>query len=82
MRDAGPIFLTNEKELMVADFLWNGYGGKHAHDLARGDIANDLARQFGWKIKSSEFAAEGGGLEVNEDVMLSFRHHGVSRNPG
>ena len=81
MRDAGPIFLTNGDSLKIADFYWNGYGGQHAEDLARGDIANDLAKRYGWGIKSSDFAAEGGGLEVNENVILSFKHHGLSRNP-
>lgn len=82
MRDAGPIFLTNGDSLMIADFRWSGYAGKHADDLERGTIDNDLANRFGWKINSSEFAAEGGGLEVNENVILSFKHHGLSRNPG
>ena len=82
MRDAGPIFLTNGDSLMIADFRWSGYAGNHADDLERGQIDNDLAKRFGWKIKSSVFAAEGGGLEVNEHVILSFKHHGLSRNPG
>ncbi|NVK49711.1 MAG: agmatine deiminase family protein [Cyclobacteriaceae bacterium] len=82
MRDAGPIFLTNGDSLMIADFRWSGYAGKHADDLERGAIDNDLAKRYGWKINSSEFAAEGGGLEVNENVILSFKHHGLSRNPG
>jgi agmatine deiminase len=82
MRDAGPIFLTNGDSLMIADFRWSGYAGNHADDLKRGQIDNDLAERYGWKIKSSEFAAEGGGLEVNENVILSFKHHGLSRNPG
>ncbi len=82
MRDAGPIFLTNGDSLMIADFQWNGYGGRHAQDLERGRIDNDLAKRYGWKVKSSDFAAEGGGLEVNENVILSFKHHGQSRNPG
>ena len=82
MRDAGPIFLSNQQELMIADFYWNGYGGKHAQDLGRGDIPNDLASRFGWKVKSSEFAAEGGGIEVNSNTMVSFKHHGLSRNKG
>ena len=82
MRDAGPIFLTNGDSLMIADFQWNGYAGKHADDLERGQIDNDLAERYGWKVKSSEFAGEGGGLEVNENVILSFKHHGLSRNPG
>ena len=82
MRDAGPIFLTNGDSLMIADFLWTGYARNHADDLERGQIDNDLAERNGWKINSSEFAAEGGGLEVNENVILSFKHHGLSRNPG
>ena len=82
MRDAGPIFLTDGDSLMIADFAWNGYGGQHAQDLERGRIDNDLANRYGWKVNSSDFAAEGGGLEVNENVILSFKHHGKSRNPG
>ena len=81
MRDAGPIFLTNGDSLMIADFAWNGYGGKHAQDLERGRIDNDLAQINDWQVKSTAIAAEGGGLEVNENVILSFKHHGQSRNP-
>jgi len=55
MRDAGPIFLSNGDSLMITDFKWSGYGGKHADDLSRGRIDNDLAERFGWKINSADF---------------------------
>ena len=82
MRDAGPIFLSNGHELKMAHFKWSGYGGVYDGDLGRGQIPVDLANRFGWEVRESEYSAEGGGLEVNENVILSFKHHGLSRNPG
>jgi agmatine deiminase len=85
LRDAGPIFLSNGETLMIADFAWNCYG--HAPfceeiDYARGDISNDLAKQMGLEIRSTDIVAEGGGLEVSNTVILAFRKFGIHRNPG
>lgn len=85
LRDAGPIFLSNGVELMIADFAWNCYG--HAPfceeiDYKRGDISNDLAKQMGLATRSSDIVCEGGGLESSSTVILAFEKFAIHRNPG
>jgi agmatine deiminase len=82
VRDSGPIFLSNGDSLMIADFRWNSYAGSYDEMELRGEVDNDIAHILGLDVKSSEFAAEGGGLEVSSTVILANEHFGRSRNPG
>ena len=85
LRDAGPIFLSNGEELMIADFAWNCYGNApfcEEIDYKRGEVSNDLAKQMGLKIRSSDIVCEGGGLESSSTVILAFKKFANHRNPG
>ena len=72
LRDAGPIFLSNGEELMVADFAWNCYGNApfcEEIDYERGDISNDLAKQMGLEMRSSDIVCELFGFS-NEEIKI------------
>ena len=89
IRDSGPRFLSDGRRLAVADFAWNGYGypaeiratfGKGA--VGRGAIDNDIATRMKLSVLSSSIVAEGGALDVSNDVMLAYRQTAMERNPG
>jgi len=69
---------------IIADFAWNCYGNApfcEEIDYERGDISNDLAKQMGLEIKSSDIVCEGGGLESNSTVIIAFEKFAKHRNP-
>ncbi|MEJ7821371.1 MAG: agmatine deiminase family protein [Chitinophagaceae bacterium] len=88
IRDAGPRFLKNEKgELAIADFAWNNFGYPPEFENVqnsnqRGVVDNDLGKQMGWRMISTPIVAEGGGLDVSNHVMISFKETALQRNPG
>ena len=88
IRDAGPRFLKNQKgELAIADFGWNNYGYPpefeiFQHSDKRGDIDNDLAKQINLDVISTPVIAEGGGLDVSNHAIISFKETALQRNPG
>lgn len=84
IRDAGPLFLTDGESLKIADFGWDCYADAafcREIDYRRGEVANDLAERFGWPVVSGEIDAEGGALEVTDDVILAYADFATSRNP-
>ena len=85
IRDAGPRFLTDGRNLAVADFAWNWYG--YPEEISRGwqtraGIDDDLARELGLPLVSSAIVAEGGALDVSTSVILTYRQTALQRNPG
>src|SRR4029453_1241465 len=71
IRDAGPRFLSDGRNLAVADFAWNWYG--YPEEMSRqwptpAPIDNDLARELGLPVVSSAIVAEGGALDVSTSV--------------
>lgn len=88
IRDAGPRFLKNQKgELAVADFEWNNYGYPKEFEndqfsIQRGILDNDLAKQMMLNVISSPAIAEGGGLDVSNHDIISFKETALQRNPG
>ncbi|MEZ2737210.1 agmatine deiminase family protein [Aneurinibacillus aneurinilyticus] len=85
MRDMGPLFLKNsEGKGMIADFSWNMYG-IWDRDRAKsiGDVDKAMAQELNIPLLSSDFVAEGGGIEVNgEGVMMTYEDMALQRNPG
>ena len=81
-RDAGPIFLTNGSELRLADFIWSceGKPGCDSLWMARGEIGNDLAAQYDWKVISSSNRSEGGGIESSNHALMAFKDYALDRN--
>lgn len=83
-RDPGPLFLSNGRELAVAQFGWNWYG--YPERLTRGwpdlgDVGKVVAEQFGYPRMKSDLVAEGGAIEVSTRVMLTYRDTTMQRNP-
>jgi len=88
IRDAGPRFLKNKKgELAIADFEWNYYGYPKEFQISqfsdkRGQIDNDIAKQMNLPIVSTAMVAEGGGIDVSSNMMMTFKETAIQRNPG
>ncbi|MEM8635048.1 MAG: agmatine deiminase family protein [Pseudomonadota bacterium] len=85
LRDSGGLFISNGSELRIADFAWDTYGFPSvyvdADDLERAEIDGDIADGMGLERRPSEIIAEGGGLEVNSDVLITYKDAMVHRNP-
>ncbi|MEM9669980.1 MAG: agmatine deiminase family protein [Pseudomonadota bacterium] len=85
LRDSGGLFITDGRELKIADFSWDTYGFPSVYidseDLERAGVDGDIAEGMGLKRRTSEVIAEGGGLEVNRDVLVTYKDAMVHRNP-
>jgi agmatine deiminase len=84
IRDAGPKYLTNGKDYIIADFEWNCYGLEDMEDRCyeRGKLDNDIAAQSGIPVRETDIVIEGGAIEVNSSVILSIKEMAEHRNPG
>ncbi len=84
IRDAGPKYLTDGTSYMLADFAWNCFGGAQFDSLClrRGEVDNDLAREFGYELRTSDIRVEGGALEVSTNEIIAFKEMALHRNPG
>jgi agmatine deiminase len=85
-RDHGPITVTENGELRLLDFQFNGWGGKYPHDLDNRITAGlHAAGSFGTTpLDTLELVLEGGSIESDgEGTLLTTRaclgHPG--RNP-
>jgi len=85
-RDFGPLFVTDGETKKIAEFRWAYYGfpwpvsdngGMRNEEIDRG-----LAERFGWEAATSDFVAEGGGLDVTNDVIVAYEDAARLRNPG
>jgi Peptidylarginine deiminase and related enzymes len=83
IRDAGPKYLSNGEQYVLADFGWNCFGGADFDSLCleRGTIDNDLASAFGHAVRSTDIVIEGGALEVSSNEILAFSEMALHRNP-
>ncbi|MGQ8366761.1 agmatine deiminase family protein [Glaciecola sp. 1036] len=88
VRDLGPRFLSNEKQLKIADIPWKCYGytraiaGDYVDEcLARKDNDNSMAQQMGLEMISSSAYAEGGALEATSTLLMGYLDTALSRNP-
>jgi agmatine deiminase len=84
IRDAGPKYLTNGQDYMIAYFEWNCYGLEDMEDRCyeRGRLDNDIAVQSGIPVRQTDIVVEGGAIEVNSSVILSIKEMAEHRNPG
>jgi len=85
IRDAGPRFLSNGRNLAVADFAWNWYGypKEMSRDWpTRSGIDDDLAKKLKLSLVSTTMVAEGGALDVSTSVILAYKQTALQRNPG
>jgi agmatine deiminase len=65
LRDSGPIFVARDRDLLLVDWEFNGWGGKYAAELDN-EIPTHIARilESGAPYRPG-IVMEGGSLEVN-----------------
>ncbi|AWW37384.1 agmatine deiminase family protein [Streptomyces cadmiisoli] len=85
MRDIGPTFLTNGRELAAVDWTFNGWGAqpwaRWEHDAR---IAAQVAGLAGARTYTSELVNEGGGIHVDGEgtvLLTETVQLGPERNP-
>jgi agmatine deiminase len=88
-RDPGPLFLSNGRSLAIAAFRWNDFGYPNElratsdpRLLRRGEIGHAIGLAMDLPVVATQVVAEGGGLEVSSDVILTYRETAIQRNPG
>lgn len=82
IRDPGPIFVTDGKELKVVDFKWSCYGKiNDCMDDLRGSVNDELAFGMNLEMDTIPLFLEGGGIEVSHNTILAYRAMAENRNP-
>ena len=84
LRDTGPIFVIDRRELAAARFRFDGWGGKYvmAGDT---DVASRVIEWTGLRGAAFDFVLEGGAVEVDgAGALLTTKQCllGGGRNPG
>ena len=87
VRDFGPLGLTNDDELRLLDFTFDGWGNKYASDLDNAVTRTLHANgTFGdIELQSHPMVLEGGSIDVNGEGTLLTTSRCLlnsSRNPG
>jgi agmatine deiminase len=86
VRDTGPLFISNGRRLQLAAFKWGNYGFPWPYtsppQMARGDAPRQVAASRGYRLRTSDVVAEGGGIEVNSRSLITYRDAAMHRNPG
>lgn len=75
-RDHGPIAICDGGKPRLLDFVFNGWGGKHAHDLDNA-INRHLAESAGFasSMTQTDFVLEGGAIDTDgAGTLLTTRH--------
>ena len=85
LRDSGALFVTDGETLCAADFAWNYYGFPSPFASvaghARGAVDDQIIQSMGIERYESRVVAEGGGLEVNSSVLITYKDAIQVRNP-
>ncbi|MEU3450535.1 agmatine deiminase family protein [Streptomyces thermolilacinus] len=86
MRDIGPTFVTDGRELAAVDWVFNGWGAAHwarwEHDAKIARHVADLARV---PVHASPLVNEGGAIHVDGEgtvLLTDTVQLGPERNPG
>ncbi|WP_327088899.1 agmatine deiminase family protein [Nonomuraea sp. NBC_01738] len=84
MRDIGPTFVLDGKQLAGVDFNFNGWGGKQEHGRDKNVAREILAMEKVTRIQAP-IVAEGGSIEVDGVGTLMATESSLindNRNPG
>ena len=85
IRDSGPTFVFDDDQLMVVDWVFNGWGAQDwAHYNEDAKLAGEIAKLVGVPVLRSELVNEGGGIHVDGkgSVLLTDTVQlGKERNP-
>lgn len=86
VRDTGPLFISDRQKLQLAAFKWGNYGFPWPYtspaQIARGEAPRQIAASRGYRLRTSDVVAEGGGIEVNSQSLITYRDAAMHRNPG
>jgi agmatine deiminase len=84
VRDPGPIFLSNGKEIKMAN--WQGIDSatlKRRPDMpVRKAVDDSLAVRFGYDIRNEPLSFDGGAVDVNNHSAISIKDYAMMHNPG
>jgi len=85
IRDTGPTFVLEDKELAAVDWVFNGWGAQGWAKFEKDqELAKEIAKLAGARLVSSPLVNEGGGIHVsgNGKVLLTDTVQlGKVRNP-
>ena len=82
IRDPGPVFVSDGRQLKVVDFKWSCYGRAYDCDNDyRGEVNDELSKGLNLTTDSIDLFLEGGGIEVSNNTILSYRAMADQRNP-
>jgi agmatine deiminase len=85
IRDTGPTFVFEERELAAVDWVFNGWGAQGWAKFEKDqELAKEIAKLAGARLVSSPLVNEGGGIHVsgNGKVLLTETVQlGQGRNP-
>ena len=85
IRDTGPTFVLEDKELAAVDWVFNGWGAQGWAKFEKDqELAKEIAKLAGARLVSSPLVNEGGGIHVsgNGKVLLTDTVQlGKGRNP-
>ncbi|MFJ8747929.1 agmatine/peptidylarginine deiminase [Streptomyces sp. NPDC102441] len=86
MRDIGPTFVTDGRQLAAVDWTFNGWGGQGWARWERDrHIARGVAELAGVPVHSSPLVNEGGAIHVDGEgtvLLTETVQLGKERNPG
>lgn len=82
IRDPGPIFVSDGKQLKVIDFKWSCYGRAYnCEDDFRGEVNDELSLGMQLQTDTMGIYLEGGGIEVSNNTIMAYRTMADQRNP-
>lgn len=82
VRDTAPLTVETDHGLLLMDFRFNGWGGKHPHTLDA-EFARNLAASgaLPWPIQRVDLVLEGGSIESDGmGTLLTTEHCLLNRN--
>jgi len=84
-RDHGPIFVRNEEEIAIVDFIYNAWGGKYPPYDLDDHVPERIGKYLGMRVFSPGIVVEGGAIDSNGNGVLLASRKSIdnpNRNPG
>ena len=85
IRDTGPTFVFEDKELAAVDWVFNGWGAQGWAKFEKDqELAKEIAKLAGARLVSSPLVNEGGGIHVSGSgkvLLTDTVQLGKGRNP-
>lgn len=82
LRDPGPLFLSNGKELVMAN--WQGIDtnseARREDIRIRKSVDDSLARRFGYEIRNSPISYDGGAIDVCSHTAMSIKDYALNHH--